>query len=197
MILPTAPILFLAASLFGDQGFFSQVLLIGGLTLITFYLISRIKRRRKDGGARLTGHEQLERNRQQRGLRGDLEQLMVEVEQLAKRMGSQLDAKSHRLEMLVRQADERIAELRRLQGDVPAHDAAAPAPPPSPDRLDAASIATPMPDAAAQPEASLPQGALARSVYALADQGLTSAQIAKELDEQVGKVELVLALRRV
>lgn len=198
MTLPALPTLLLAASLFGEQSFFSQVLLIGGLSLITFYLISRIKRRRKNTGPRLTAHEQLERNRQQRGLRGNLEELMVEVEQLAKRMGSQLDAKSHRLETLIRQADERIAELRRLQGEGPAGEAPVPVQVKSAyDRLDAGSLATPMPEAAVEPEAALPEGPLARSVYALADQGFTPAQIAKQLDEQVGKVELVLALRRV
>jgi hypothetical protein len=38
--------------------------------------------------------------------------------------------------------------------------------------------------------------ALAREVYALADQGRTPVQIAGALQEQVGKVELLLALRR-
>jgi hypothetical protein len=34
-----------------------------------------------------------------------------------------------------------------------------------------------------------------RRVYGLADQGLTPVEIAGRLEEQVGKVELILALR--
>ena len=36
---------------------------------------------------------------------------------------------------------------------------------------------------------------LTRSVYNLADYGRTSLEIAQELDEQIGKVELILSLR--
>ncbi len=36
---------------------------------------------------------------------------------------------------------------------------------------------------------------LTRSVYALADDGRSSVEIARKLDEQIGKVELILALR--
>ncbi len=36
---------------------------------------------------------------------------------------------------------------------------------------------------------------LTRSVYKLADSGHDTVSIARELDEQIGKVELILALR--
>ncbi|MCC7409546.1 MAG: hypothetical protein IT442_15890, partial [Phycisphaeraceae bacterium] len=36
---------------------------------------------------------------------------------------------------------------------------------------------------------------LSRSVYQLADQNLSAEQIARQLGEHVGKVELILALR--
>ena len=38
---------------------------------------------------------------------------------------------------------------------------------------------------------------LCQSIYALADRGHEPADIARQLDEQIGKVELVLALRQV
>lgn len=39
------------------------------------------------------------------------------------------------------------------------------------------------------------QDTLTRSIYALADAGSDPLEIAKQLDEHVGKVELILALR--
>lgn len=44
-------------------------------------------------------------------------------------------------------------------------------------------------------EASAPVRPLASSVIELADEGLTPVEIAQQLDEQIGKVELILALR--
>lgn len=48
---------------------------------------------------------------------------------------------------------------------------------------------------APQPEPEVELDPLTRSVYALADDGRSSVEIARELDEQIGKVELILALR--
>lgn len=133
---------------------------------------------------RLTPHEQLDKNRRMRGVRGDLEDVMVEIEQLAKRFGSQLDAKTIELEDLIQLADQRIAKLERLleqQGQ-----------PFSPDSSSAdAALPTPEPE----PEPALPDDPLARSVYQLADEGIEPTDIARKLGEHIGKVELILALR--
>jgi hypothetical protein len=159
------------------------------LCIITGLLIAYRKRRRRQlTEPCLTPQEQLERNRQLRGVQGDLESLMVQIEQFSKRLAAQLDAKTIAVETLLKQADQRIAELKRLSsgdGQVEMSDVdpglpgAAPAEPHRP----------------APAPADLPSDPLARSVYQLADQGLGPQAIAHRLGEHVGKVELILALR--
>ncbi|MEX0886795.1 MAG: hypothetical protein WD009_10195 [Phycisphaeraceae bacterium] len=145
------------------------------------------------GGTR----ERLAQAREKHAMRGDLDQVMVEIEQFAKRFGSQLDAKTIKLERLVRQADARIEQLRRLSdagtGEPSADDPAPPTPDAAAGRLDMDWS----PGAESSADAAAPdEDALRRNVYDLADQGLAAGQIARRLDEHVGKIELVLALRR-
>lgn len=100
-----------------------------------------------------------------------------------RRMAAQLEDRAVRLETLIRQADERITALSETATAPPTRSAfAAPAAAP-PD---------PAPRTALRPRAPDP---LTQAVYDRADSGLTTVQIARELDEQMGKVELILALR--
>ena len=62
-----------------------DMLLLLGAILITAALLLRYRNRYRQ---ELTAQERVERSRQLHGLRGDLEQLMVEVEQLAKRFAT-------------------------------------------------------------------------------------------------------------
>ncbi len=172
----------------------TDMMLVLGIVLITAWAFSKLRKRRRSDAQRPTALEQLELSRQQRGMRGDLEDLMVEIEQLARRLGAQLDAKSFHIEKLMREADQRIARLEQLnpgqhsprETTHPAHAVSEPRTNPSP-----------APSEPADPNASAPSlnDALARSVYDLADRGLNAVDIARQLDEHVGKVELILALR--
>ena len=45
------------------------------------------------------------------------------------------------------------------------------------------------------PTPSMPLDPLTEAVYEQSDNGLTPVEIAQQLDEQIGKVELILALR--
>ena len=102
----------------------------------------------------------------------------AELVETAQRLGAQLDNKARRLETLIEEADQRIAALSGSPVTPSTPPAATkPAPPP------AAAPAEPHPDP------------LTKAVYAQADAGRTSIEIARELDEQVGKVDLILALR--
>jgi len=161
----------------------TSLMLPAGVLLITMWLMFRLRRKRAQSLMQPTAHEQLERNRQARGMRGDLEQVMVEVEQLARRFSAQLDAKSMHLSKLIEQADERIAELKRLEGETP--------PPPPPPDMEA-EPSQPQPRDPLEPES---ESELAQSVYRLADAGNDPIEIARSLNEHVGKIELILALR--
>lgn len=190
-LLPPALAPALAPAL-GMNGFIGRdlLLLAGALLLTTSLLrIIHVRRRRSRQAGRLMPEELLERNRQMRGMQGDLEQLMTEVEQLARRFSAQLDAKSRRLERLTAEADERIAALLKLQDP---HSPIVGGVQAAPSRKAQTSAAREDTTTVDEDQDIDP---LAASVYDLADQGLSPEQIARKLGEHAGKVELILALR--
>ena len=163
-----------------------NMLLPAGIALIVAWLMLRLRKRGKQSTTIVGPAEQLDQQRQARGLRGDLERVMVEVEQLAKRFGAQLDTKSIRLEKLIEQADARIAELERLEA--PNGTASGESASVSTDTVTAGTESDTIPEAEQDSET-------ARAVYRMADAGNDPIEIAKVLGEHVGKIELILALR--
>ena len=153
-----------------------------GVLLITISMMMGIRKKLRRSQTRGTAREQVQELKQKKAVRGDLEQLMVEIEQLAKRFGAQLDAKTVRMERLIDEADRKIGELKQLDRARRDADEPQPACPPQP--------TTP------NPQPPTPDDALKRSVYHLAEQGLDPAGIAHQLNEHVGKIELILALRK-
>lgn len=114
---------------------------------------------------------------QQRSVERQMQNVLVELSEMARKISAQLDTRALKLELLIKEADEKIAALR---------SAAAPAPSPEP-----APRQTPRP--APEPEAPIdPRHA---QVYALADQGRSSQEIAQQLNRPSGEIELILALR--
>src|SRR5689334_16348485 len=51
---------------------------------------------------------------QARGVEREMSQLMTEISEMARQVGAQLDARSSKLERLMREADERIAKMQAL-----------------------------------------------------------------------------------
>jgi hypothetical protein len=99
-------------------------------------------------------------------------------------LAAMLDNKAERLEQLLVQADDRIARLEQLSQTELKRDSYS-----NPES--AANTDQPTRTAPVQPMDPLTQ-----SVYELADEGYDSVSIAQKLDEQVGKVDLILALRQ-
>lgn len=195
-------------------------LLIVGVVFISAWLLMRIRKRSVHGPGHPTARENLERYKQRDGVRHDLEGLMVEIEQLAKRLGNQLDVKAIRVEKLIDEADLRIAQLQQALRDqhTPAsHSGNGPAPGSATNHAPDGSAAPGSPAAnRASPNPASPE-AIARQLNAvvespltseaqtkqltaevarLADAGHAPEAIAKQLDEHVGKIELILALRQ-
>lgn len=162
-------------------------LAVVGILFVIAAMFSLGRGRRKKAQTQTTARDHVERARQKQGVRDELEALMVDINRMARDMGAQLDAKIVRIEQATREADQRIAMLRALQEQAARHDPyASPAlssPPP---------IAPQPTDHHAHHTQADP---LTREVYALADRGIGSADIAQQLGEHVGKVELILALR--
>lgn len=122
----------------------------------------------------------------------------AELVQLARRVLAQIEARSAQLEALIEDADARIEELRRLQASGQSigetgggeRNGRRPPHPPRPPS-DAHSSHGPDGDAADR----APDDPVMRGVYELADRGLAPVEIARELDQHLGAVELILALR--
>lgn len=114
---------------------------------------------------------------QQKSVEREMQSLLVELSEMSRQITAQLDTRSTKLEILLREADDKIAELRALSTAAPgeARSTESFTPPAAPSALD-----------------DDPRHA---SVYRLADQGMPSQQIATELGRPNGEVELILALR--
>ena len=142
----------------------------GALTIL--YVVMRPLKKKKDPLAKpmqlsLAGQREVEKQ---------MTELLVELERMARQMTAQLDTRAAKLELLIKEADAKIAELRQA-GQVGG---------PMPQWKE------PTPPLALQP-APDPRHI---QVYELADEGLDGRQIARQLNRPVGEVELILALRQ-
>lgn len=175
----------------------TDLILVVGLGLLLLVLAgSWIARRKPGGGGAPPGGEGTPEERQQRrkefdAMHRDLGKAMTEIETLARRLGDDLEAKTARIEALMKEADDRIATLQRLQSG--ANDATDETPSPPAAAIMNRPTSDPDPEPASENDAPDP---LSREVYKLADAGHTSMEIARKLNEQIGKIELILALRR-
>lgn len=151
---------------------FQKWTLICAAALTVLYVVMRPFKKRKDPLARPAGALSLAG---QREVEKQMTELLVELEQMARQMTAQLDTRAARLEALIREADVKIARLEAAGGSVSetgssaaAHGPMSIVPPADPRHLE---------------------------VYELADQGMSSRQIAQQLDRPHGEIDLILALR--
>lgn len=110
---------------------------------------------------------------QQRVVEREMSNLLVELSEMTRQLNAQLDTRAAKLEQLIRDADERIALMRTIQGSAIATSADQVAHPGEPPEVD-------------------PQHA---KVYALADQGTPLQEIAQRVGLLIGEIQLILALR--
>jgi hypothetical protein len=131
---------------------------------------------------------------QQRQIERDISNLVVEMLETARQMTAQLDTRAARLELLIQEADTRLDALKSA-GATPAPAPHSPADLPILARsLPAEPAPTPAP-AEPEPEPETPPDPRYADVYAMADQGRSTHEIARLLDRPNGEVELILALR--
>lgn len=108
-----------------------------------------------------------------------MQQLLLELEEMSREINSQVDTRLRALNILIQEADEKIRELRRLQGIAG-------------DRPEPAEH---LPTPKAEPHGDETRERYAQ-VYALAEKGRTVVEIAQKMGLMSGEVELILALRR-
>lgn len=155
------------------------------LTLIYVVFVRPMRKGRKDPLARKPMEGALA---QQRAMERDMSALLVEYEQMMRTMSAQIETRVAKLELLIRDADQRLATLKQATDP----------------ELAVGSLSHPLPDAQSAPSDRdaellplLANGEPPRhdDVYTLADKGLSLRQIAQQLDRPYGEIELILALR--
>lgn len=105
-----------------------------------------------------------------------LRSVMDDAEELAQLISDRLDRQAARLEQLIAAADDRLTRLEAAAARAP-EPVSQPAPrPPRPPR-----------------DTTDP---LTRQIYDLSDRGTPPVEIARQLNQHTGKVELILALRQ-
>lgn len=177
------------ASLAGGLGSLGNLVLGLGAMVVLIAALALWRRRLQDraaGGARSAWPWGRGNGRADQRERAGAAGLAADMQELTDRLAALLDERAARLELLIETADERLSRLE-------AH-AATPAP-------QAPSRTSPQRAPAPEPRRRDPlswhddRDPINREVYRLADGGLPTVEIAKRLDEQIGKVELILALR--
>jgi hypothetical protein len=153
---------------------FGGMLLAAGVVVLMVWTWISLRRRLRRSAAAPDASERLDEIRGRQRGRDSLDGVMVEAEELARRLAAHLDNKAARLEILLDEANATIARLEQA-----ASTGSAP-------RRQVGADFTP---AGGAPDP------IVRNIYRLADAGKAPLEIATELEEQVGKVELVLALR--
>jgi hypothetical protein len=155
----------------------AMLLALGALVIIA--VLVRLVRRRAAATSEsgMTPRQRIEAIRAGEAGASDAHAVEARLLETAQRLAGQLDAKADRLEQLIAAADERIEALGARAGG-------------------AAQQAAPTVARSRRDEAAHPPDPLTAAVYEMADLGRDPVEIARALDEQIGKVELILALRQ-
>jgi hypothetical protein len=152
---------------------FAPAIVIGVVAVVLLIGIARKKRRGGGGITREEAQRQMPSLREHMNVRADLERLLVDLQDLSRQLNAHIDTRFCKLEVLMKEADDKIRRLEALNGGGKSGGAIS--------RKRAAEEET-------DPEKSL--------VYKLADAGRTPVEIAREMSKNTGEVELILSLRR-
>lgn len=117
---------------------------------------------------------------------GEVGQFAREAAEVVERLGAVLDAKAARIERLLDEADRKIRELDGLGTGAPRRDGFA----------DRSRIAAGPRPQTRDAEHSPVGGGIQERILGLAERGLKPVEIATQLQQPVGQVELVIALNR-
>ncbi len=169
------------------------VLLVGAIGCLAILMIFTRKRLRSSVSktAIQTAREQ---NRQRLAQLGpardtirDMEAVMFELEELSRQIHGRISTQFTKLETVIHDADERIDKLSRLSRELRGQSTV--------DVVVGDTAETAEPKLMA--DKSTPQPISRHTeVYKLADSGLTSMQIAKQVNKPTGEIELILSLRK-
>src|SRR5687767_9988328 len=138
---------------------------LAGFVILYLLILRPLMKKRKEPADRAPAFTSLA---QQRAAERDTQNVLVELSNMARQITGQLDTRATRLELLIEQADQRIAQLQQLQQQPqsPSHSSAPPAEPAPPPR-----------------SVEDPRHAV---IYQMADEGRSSQEIAHHLSRPRG-----------
>jgi len=160
----------------------SQMAILAFVIGATVLVMISTRRRIRDSQntPRAYAREHLTRIKEERAVMGDVESVMLQLEQLAREMTGKIDTRFAKLEKSIRDADARIAELQRL---IRAADGNA-------------GVDLIVDDSGPSLEPTSEVGDRYGSIRQLHAAGLSPVQIAEQTGQATGEVELILALHR-
>ncbi len=129
--------------------------------------------RGKSGITRDEAEARIPSLRDQLEVRNNLQKLLVDLQDLARQINGHIDTRFCKLEVLLKEADQKIRQLEALGFGGK-----------SPKETSLPGTGEEKPD----PEREM--------IYRLADAGKTPLEIARELNKNTGEIELILSLRR-
>lgn len=180
--------MFAAADVTTALDWVPPLLMVVGIILLglifTHSIRSKVARR---NAAQPTPRQRIEQLKSAAHRQEDLQVTVADSLKTIQDLAARLNNRAERLEQLISQADERISQLEAGVERTVAKTAET-----SPDEGGFPIADSPPPPT----RPALPADPLTRAVYDLADAGRNPVEIAQELDEQIGKVELILALRQ-
>ncbi len=172
---------------FGATEFQNYALLLG-VVLLVFFMMRLTARKQRQSGPTAQRHarDHVAKLKEEHAMKGDMRELMVELQDLSRDINAQIDTRFAKLETSIRAADERIDLLERLLR-------AADGRPTIDTVVSGDDVASHLPPE--QPQAGRPDPPHAR-IYDLADGGRNSIQIAQQTGKTPGEIELILSLRK-
>jgi hypothetical protein len=186
-----------------DSGMFTA---LAAVCLVVFSISMLRRSNQRVATSRQLTREQLARLRDQKEIRQSMDELLIQLEETARRVNAQVDTRFAKLEAVIRDADERIAKLEQLTvqaSSAPGSQPAAPPPRPAnpeesppPPRQKRATEPAATADGVSQTDHPKGMDEKRARIYALADQGASAMTIADALELALGEVELILDLRR-
>jgi hypothetical protein len=160
-----------------SEGWLPSVLLAAAVALLIIVVLGKTRRKAINKSREIlpTPEERLADLRHRAENDAGIEARVAAAADQIRELTAVLDTRIETLDVLIQQADERIQRMQ--QREARPNGDSRPAPP--------TSHAAPSTDSQKQ------------AIYDLADQGLAPAEIASRLGQHSGKIELILALRRV
>jgi hypothetical protein len=173
----------LASGTFGISAGQTVLLVLGviGLTIVMRSTYRRVGRSK--GQPRSSARDVYADLQEQSAAKRDVEHVMLELDQLARQIHGRIDTRFAKLEAVIRDADDRIEKLSRL---MKAADGA-PTVDITLEHEDPHDVRQCDSEDAGGPHAA---------IYRLADGGLQTSDIAREVSKTTGEIELILALRK-